>query len=138
LLSFENLKYLKNLKLEIKDIIDKNKSDGQVYDTKLYESLKPNSFNEIFDNILTKFLQNFYKTINTNPSFTSRIENILLNHYKHKNKINYSSLIDLENNFYTPLNQHKISNSLPEIKFTTNEEKIILTNNHNTNSDSKK
>lgn len=129
---------MKNLKLEIKDIIEKNKSEGQVNDSKLYESLKPNIFNEIFDNILSKYLQNFYKTINTSPSFTSRIENLLLNHYKLKNKINYSSLIDLENNFHSPLNQHKISNSLPEIKISPNEEKFISTNNSNTSSDSKK
>ncbi len=126
LLSFENLKYLKNLKIEIKEIIEKNKSEGSVNDTKLYECLKPNIFNEVFDNILIKHLQNFYKTINTNPSFTSRIENILLYYYKTKNKITYNSLIDLENNFFSGMTQHKVSNSMNDMKMTPEDKSSIL------------
>jgi hypothetical protein len=99
LLSFENLKYLKNLKIEIKDLIEKqNTSKASTdFNNKMYELLKSNLFNEVFDNILTKFLQVFYKSINTLPEFTSKLENILLFYYKIKNNIGVQDLIDLEN-----------------------------------------
>jgi hypothetical protein len=99
LISFENLKYLKNLKIEIKDIMDKHNPSkvSTDFNNKMYELLKSNLFNEIFDNLLTKFIQVFYKSINTLPDFTSKLENILLYYFKVKNNLRVQDLIDLEN-----------------------------------------
>lgn len=104
LISFENLKFLKALKVEVKEIIETVKSAEDIsynneLNLKLHNYLKSNIFSEIFDNLLSKYFQNFYKSINTNPEFTSRIENILLHYFKIKSSMTTSSLIDLDNLF---------------------------------------
>lgn len=109
LISFENLKYLKSLKQEIKEIIDSIKCPNEINNNtelnlKLHNLFKSNVFSEIFDNLLSKYFQNFYKCINTNPEFTSRIENILLYYFKLKNNMSPSSMIDLDHLFYLQLN----------------------------------
>lgn len=121
LISFENLKYLKNLKSEIKELIDNFKNDNShtnEFNTKLNEILKSNIFIEIYDNILTKYLQNFYKSINTNQDFISRIENILLYYYKTKNNITQHQLINLVNFLPNNNNTYKTLNSVSEIKLS--------------------
>jgi hypothetical protein len=114
LISFENLKFLKALKLEVKEVMETVKSPEDIsynneLNLKLHNFLKSNVFSEIFDNLLSKYFQNFYKTINTNPDFTSRIENILLHYFKIKNSVTTSSLIDLDNLFLIQSDNNPIS-----------------------------
>lgn len=125
LISFDNLKYLKNLRVDIKDIIEK--FHNQELNSKLNESLKPNIFNELFENLLSKFFQNFYKNINTNPKFTSRLENILLYYYKSKNKLTSNYFLDLEKIYHIQSTQHKVSSSMNDMKLS-NDEKMNMTN----------
>jgi hypothetical protein len=108
LISFENLKYLKLLKNEVKELVDKNNNSEEKsitgtstneFNMKLHDYLKPGVFNEIFENLISKYFQGFYKSINTNPKFINRIENILLYFYKIKNNMDYNTMVDLDGIF---------------------------------------
>jgi len=101
LFSYDYLKYLKNLKIDIKEMIQKYSQEKNDFNSKLNENLKPNLFNELFDNLMIKYFQNFYKSININPILTSRLENILLYYYKNKNKLTNNIFLDLEGSYYS-------------------------------------
>jgi hypothetical protein len=102
IVSSDNLKYLKRLRNDLKELIDKNVDNKQTNDinAKLYDVLKPNIFSDIYDNILVKYFNSFYKTISKEKAFTDQIESILQHIYKQKNHINTDSLIDLESSLY--------------------------------------
>lgn len=136
LISFEGLRTLKALKAEIKEIIEniKNTEDlnnNNELNLKLHNILKSNIFSEIFDNLLSKYFQNFYKAINTNPEFTSRLENILLFYFKSKNNITTSSLVDFEQIFHLNKNNSNYSERSYNKSYSTkigNEENDTLKN----------
>jgi hypothetical protein len=58
--------------------------------------MKSTIFNEIFDNLLTKYFQPFYKSINTDSNFTKKLENILLQYYIINNNIDSETFLDLD------------------------------------------
>jgi hypothetical protein len=125
IISYDNLKYLMNIYLELKALMDK-KTDPNTQEidltpdlnSKLFEYLKINMFNEVLDNISTKIINNTYKIYSTDKEFTSKIENILVHFFKVKNKFNYHSVIDLEcQYFFYGKNQQETPKS-PDARMT--------------------
>jgi hypothetical protein len=124
LISFEGLRTLKALKIELKEIIENIKNiedlnNNNELNLKLHNFLKSNIFLEIFDNLISKYFQNFYKAINTNPEFTSRLENILLFYFKSKNNITTSSLLDFDQIFHSNINNSNYSERSYNKSFTS-------------------
>jgi hypothetical protein len=103
IVSSDNLKYLKKLRKELKELVDKNSDNRQnnEVNSKLYDLLKPNVFSDIYENLLVKNFNNFYKTISKEKEFTDQIEMILQHVFKEKNSFKTDNLIDLESSLYS-------------------------------------
>jgi hypothetical protein len=98
--SSENIIAIKNVKNEIGGIFE-NIEDASLItnemNSKVFELMKSNIFNEMYENILVKYFSDFYKTISTTSEFTNVIELILLHYFKVKNDFDSNSIINIEN-----------------------------------------
>ena len=81
----------------MESIKDNESRNNNETNSKLFELMKPHIFHEIYDNILLKYFNNFYKEMSVNKDFISHIELILSYFFKEKNNFVYSSVLNLEN-----------------------------------------
>ncbi len=94
----DSIMTLKNIKNEIADLLANIEDQSQItneINSKLYETLKPNLFHEMYENILMKYFSDFYKSISATKEFTNMIESILSYYYRIKNDFDINSILNL-------------------------------------------
>jgi hypothetical protein len=90
------LKYEMNIFEEEWDILDLNGISQQEQNNKFCEFLKFGIFNDIYENVLTKHLNEFYKNIFLDKNFCENLEKILVHYFNANNNLigNDSKIID--------------------------------------------
>ena len=101
------LRHLLDVKVEVDKIVSAT-TNLQSANSRLYELLRIDLFNDIYENLFRIINKFYFKDIILNENFKDKLENILLCYWKLKNNFDEESLLALDITSSSPISIHSV------------------------------